>query len=95
MVAVSVCCSGSTNNTYSGSDLLCNKFCLFQCGSSYIAILVLAGVSLYAVPPISLALDIIAASIAFNNYVRARYFSLKFSLPFLSSLPFVFFAGLD
>jgi uncharacterized membrane protein YfcA len=66
----------------------------FAGGSSYIAILVLAGVSLYTVPPISLALNIIAASMAFINYSRARYFSLKFSLPFLSSLPFVFFAGL-
>jgi len=66
----------------------------FAGGSSYIAILVLAGVSLYTVPPISLALNIIAASMAFINYARARYFSLKFSLPFLSSLPFVFFAGL-
>jgi uncharacterized membrane protein YfcA len=66
----------------------------FAGGSSYIAILVLAGVSLYTVPPISLALNIIAAGMAFINYARARYFSLKFSLPFLSSLPFVFFAGL-
>jgi len=66
----------------------------FAGGSSYIAILVLAGVSLYTVPPISLALNIIAASMAFINYARARYFSLKFSIPFLSSLPFVFFAGL-
>jgi len=64
----------------------------FAGGSSYIAILVLAGVSLYTVPPISL--NIIAASMAFINYARARYFSLKFSIPFLSSLPFVFFAGL-
>ena len=66
----------------------------FAGGSSYIAILVLAGVGLYTVPPISLALNIIAASMAFINYSRARYFSLKFSLPFLSSVPFVFFAGL-
>ena len=66
----------------------------FAGGSSYIAILVLAGVSLYAVPPISLALNIIAAGMAFINYARARYFSLKFSFPFLSSLPFVFFAGI-
>src|SRR2546425_6397391 len=65
----------------------------FAGGSSYIAILVFAGVSLYTVPPISLALNIIAASMAFINYARARDFSLKFSLPFLSSLPFVFFAG--
>jgi uncharacterized membrane protein YfcA len=66
----------------------------FAGGSSYIAILVLAGVSLYAVPPISLALNIVAASMAFFNYARARYFSLRFSSPFLSSLPFVFYSGL-
>jgi uncharacterized protein len=66
----------------------------FAGGSSYIVILVLAGVSLYTVSPISLAFNIIAASMAFINYARAKYFSLKFSLPFLSSLPFVFFTGL-
>ena len=66
----------------------------FAGGSSYIAVLVLAGVSLYAVPPISLALNIVAASMAFFNYARARYFSLRFSFPFLSSLPFVFYSGL-
>ena len=49
----------------------------FAGGSSYIAILVLAGVSLYTVPPISLALNIIAASMAFINYSRARYFFTK------------------
>ncbi|HET7147061.1 MAG TPA: hypothetical protein VFI73_01055 [Candidatus Nitrosopolaris sp.] len=68
--------------------------CRFCRRGSYIAILVLAGVSLNMVPPISLALDIIAASIAIINYARAWYFSRKLSLPFPSSLPFVFFAGL-
>ena len=31
---------------------------------------------------------------AFLNYARARHFSLRFALPFLSSIPFAFFAGL-
>lgn len=66
----------------------------FAGGSSYIAILVLAGVSLYTVPSIALLLNIIAAGMAFMNYARAGHFSLKFSLPFLSSIPFAFFAGL-
>jgi uncharacterized membrane protein YfcA len=65
----------------------------FGGGSSYIAILVLAGVSLYTVPSIALLLNIIAAGMAFINYAKARHFSLKFSLPFLSSIPFAFFAG--
>ena len=98
MVVVSVCCRGSTNNTYLAPIFFAISFVYssvgFAGGSSYIAILVLAGVSLYAVPPISLALNVIAPVWPFINYARARYFSLKFSLPFLSSLPFVFFAGL-
>jgi len=65
----------------------------FGGGSSYIAILVLAGVSLYTVPPIALLLNIIVTGMAFMNYAKARHFSLKFSLPFLSSIPFAFFAG--
>jgi uncharacterized protein len=51
------------------SYLFCNKFFYssvgFAGGSSYIAILVLIGVNLYAVPPISLALNIIVSSAAF------------------------------
>lgn len=66
----------------------------FAGGSSYIAVLVLAGISLYTVPSISLFLNILAAGMAFINFVRARHFSVEFSFPFLSSLPFVFFSGL-
>jgi hypothetical protein len=41
----------------------------FAGGSSYIAVLVLAGISLYTVPSISLFLNILAARMAFINFV--------------------------
>jgi uncharacterized membrane protein YfcA len=65
----------------------------FGGGSSYIAVLVLFGISLFAVPPIAQILNIIVAGIAMITFTRAKHFSLKFSLPFLSSVPFAFFAG--
>ena len=57
----------------------------FAGGSSYIAILVLIGVNLYTVPPISLALNIIVSSAAFFNYQRTG--------PLLVSIPFAFIGG--
>jgi uncharacterized membrane protein YfcA len=39
-------------------------------------------------------LNIAVSGIAFYNYSKAKHFSPKFSLPFLSSIPFAFFAGL-
>ena len=65
----------------------------FGGGSSYIAILVLFGISLFMVPPIALVLNIIVASLAMINFARAGHLSIKFALPFLSSVPFAFFAG--
>jgi uncharacterized membrane protein YfcA len=65
----------------------------FGGGSSYIAILVLFGISLFAVPPIAQILNIIVAGIAMISFARAKHLSLKFTLPFLSSVPFAFFAG--
>ena len=62
----------------------------FAGGSSYIAILVLIGVNLYVVPPISLALNIIVSSAAFFNYLRADHLSLRLSIPLLISIPFAF-----
>ncbi len=38
-------------------------------------------------------MNIAVSGIAFFNYVRAGHFSLKFSLPFLASIPFAFYAG--
>jgi uncharacterized membrane protein YfcA len=65
----------------------------FGGGSSYIAILVLLGISLFAVPPIAQILNIIVAGVAMTSFANAKHLSLKFSLPFLSSVPFAFFAG--
>jgi uncharacterized membrane protein YfcA len=65
----------------------------FGGGSTYIAILVLAGVSLFVVPPLALILNIIVASLALINYARAGHMSLSFSAPFLTSIPFAFVAG--
>jgi uncharacterized membrane protein YfcA len=65
----------------------------FGGGSSYIAILVLLGISLFAVPPVAQILNIIVAGMAMITFAKAKHLSLKFALPFLSSVPFAFFAG--
>jgi hypothetical protein len=65
----------------------------FGGGSSYIAILVLLGISLFAVPPVAQILNIIVAGMAVISFAKAKHLSLKFTLPFLSSVPFAFFAG--
>ena len=65
----------------------------FAGGSSYIAVLVLVGVNLYTVPPISLALNIIVSLAAFFNYLRAGHLSLRLSIPLLISVPFAFIGG--
>src|SRR3712207_8852853 len=51
----------------------------FGGGSSYIAILVLFGISLFVVPPIAQILNIIVAGIAMITFARAKHLSLKFS----------------
>ncbi len=66
----------------------------FGGGSSYIAILILAGTSLLLVPSIALLLNIVVTAVALYNFARAGHLSLRFSLPFLSSIPFAFMAGL-
>jgi len=65
----------------------------FAGGSSYIAILVLVGVNLFTIPPVSLALNIVVASIALFNYLRAGNLSLRISVPLLISVPFAFIGG--
>ena len=65
----------------------------FGGGSSYIAILVLLGISLFAVPPVAQILNIIVAGIAMTSFAKANHLSFKFSLPFMSSVPFAFLAG--
>ena len=65
----------------------------FGGGSSYIAILVLLGISLFAVPPVAQILNIIVAGIAMTTFAKANHLSFKLSLPFMSSVPFAFLAG--
>jgi uncharacterized protein len=65
----------------------------FGGASSYTAILILAGITIFSVPPISLILNIIVSFMAFLSYIKAQYFSPKLSLPFLSSIPFAFYTG--
>jgi uncharacterized protein len=65
----------------------------FGGASSYTAILILAGINIFSVPPISLVLNIIVSCMAFLSYIKAQYFSPKLSLPFLSSIPFAFYTG--
>ena len=55
--------------------------------------MVISGVSIVTVPTITLPLNIAVSGIAFFNYFRSGHFSLKFSLPFLVSIPFAFYAG--
>ncbi len=45
----------------------------FGGGSSYIAILVLLGISLFAVPPVAQILNIIVASMAMINFAKAKH----------------------
>jgi uncharacterized protein len=66
----------------------------FAGGSSYIAILTLAGITLSTVPSVALILNIIVSSPTFFNYVRSQYLSLRLSLPFMSSIPFAFISGM-
>jgi uncharacterized protein len=65
----------------------------FAGGSSYVAILVLVGINLYTIPPISLALNIVVSSAALFNFFRAGHLSLRFTAPLLVSIPFAFVAG--
>jgi uncharacterized protein len=65
----------------------------FAGGSSYVAILVLVGINLYTIPPISLALNIVVSSAALFNFFRAGHLSLRFTAPLLVSIPFAFVTG--
>src|SRR5437867_11097807 len=66
----------------------------FGGGSSYVAILVLLGISLFAVPPAAQILNILVAGIAMISFAKATHLSMKFTLSFFSSIPFDFFAGI-
>ena len=52
----------------------------FAGGSSYTAMLVLAGIPLSTVPQISLLLNTVVSVMTFSNYVKAQHLSLSGSL---------------
>src|SRR5829696_619726 len=56
----------------------------FGGGSSYIAILVLLGISLFVVPPVAQILNIIVAGMAMITFAKAKHLSLKFTLSFFA-----------
>lgn len=62
--------------------------------SAYLALLVLSGLARPETVPLVLVLNIAVASIAFVNYRRAGYFSLRLLWPFaLTSVPAAFIGG--
>ena len=63
-------------------------------GSSYTALLYIAGISYKAVPVISLILNIFVASLSSFNFVRKGHARLNLILPFLlSSIPMSYLGG--
>lgn len=66
----------------------------FGGGSSYLAILVVAGFSYRSIPPIALACNIIVAASGFYQYARAGHFKLGKTLPFvILSVPMAYLGG--
>ncbi len=63
-------------------------------GSSYTAILAIAGVAPAIIPTTSLALNVIVASLGLASFTRAGYFRPKLILPFLLvSMPMAYLGG--
>lgn len=63
-------------------------------GSSYTAILAIAGVARAIIPTTSLTLNVIVASLGLVSFSRAGYFRPRLILPLLlASLPMAFFGG--
>ena len=66
----------------------------FAGGSSYLAILMLAGLPYKEVPPIALMCNLIVSASAFWHFHRAGYFDFKKILPFIVfSIPMAFLGG--
>ena len=66
----------------------------FGGGSTYLALLLLAGVSYQIFPIIALACNIIVVSGNSFNYIKAGYYNFKLLLPYLlGSIPFAFIGG--
>ena len=66
----------------------------FAGGSSYLALLILAGLPYHEVPPIALFCNLIVSASAFWHFKRAGYFDFKKILPFIVlSIPMAFLGG--
>ena len=66
----------------------------FGGGSTYLALLLLAGVSYEIFPIIALACNIIVVSGNSFNYIKAGNYNFKLLLPYLlGSIPFAFIGG--
>lgn len=63
-------------------------------GSSYTALMAIAGVSLVVIPTISLILNLFVTSIGSYHFIRQRHVSIRLILPFLvSSMPMSYLGG--
>ncbi len=63
-------------------------------GSSYTALMAIAGVSYLAIPGISLVLNLFVSSVGSYNFIRHRHARPRLVLPFLlSSIPMAYFGG--
>ena len=63
-------------------------------GSGYIAVMVLAGMALVDIRPVSLSLNVLVSLIATAQFVRAGHFSWRLFWPFmLGSLPLAWLGG--
>jgi len=66
----------------------------FGGGSSYLALLFLAGISYTTIPKIALTCNLLVASSAFFHYYRGGHFQIKKVLPFVVlSIPLAFLGG--
>jgi hypothetical protein len=63
-------------------------------GSGYIAVMVVAGISLTEIRPTALALNVLVAAIATIEFARAGHFRSRLLLPFIiGSLPMAYLGG--
>ena len=63
-------------------------------GSSYTALMAIFGISIIAIPMVSLSLNLFVTSIGSYNFIRNKHGKLKLILPFLvSSIPMAYLGG--
>jgi uncharacterized protein len=66
----------------------------FGGGSSYLAILVLAGLSYQAIPPVALVCNLVVTAGGFWHFYRGGHFKLRAVLPFvILSIPMAYLGG--